>query len=66
MPILTAVPNCPCCGRAVDVMADLRWNVGSRVLCGRGKTVTLSPLRTRIFDAYTLILMSAWQSLSLR
>lgn len=51
MPIPSAIPNCPCCGRAIDEMADLRWNMQTRVLSGHGRTVALSPIRARMFGA---------------
>lgn len=44
------VPSCPCCGRPVSELADLKWNVGARALVGHGMAVVLSPLRSRMFD----------------
>lgn len=48
--LLQPVPTCPCCGRRVDKLADLRWNGEARTLAGKGKALVLPKLRSRIFD----------------
>lgn len=48
--LLQPEPTCPCCGRPINELADLRWNGEARTLAGKGKALVLPRLRSRIFD----------------
>jgi DNA-binding response OmpR family regulator len=41
---------CPCCGQAIALDAQYRWNPHSRVLTGNGGATRLTEMQSRIFS----------------